>query len=165
MVLRLVKFFDIIFAALLAGTSFGIWLGFNPINYSASTYIEQQQNLLRSLNTPLITLVIITTLVTLIAAFLQMKNKPVFVALLLAAAFFLSCIIITRVGNVPIQTQMLNWTKEALPGNWPVLRDKWWSFHIMRTIAEMMALVLIAWTMIQKRAPQILSNSEVRFQQ
>ncbi|MEO9052538.1 MAG: anthrone oxygenase family protein [Ginsengibacter sp.] len=165
MVLPLVKFFNIIFAALLAGTSFGIWLGFNPMNYSASTYIEQQQNLLHSLNTPLIALVIITTVFTLIAAFLQMKNKPVFVALLLAAAFFLSCMIITRLGNVPIQTQMLNWKKDALPGDWPALRDKWWLFHIMRTNAELIALVLIAWTTIQKKPPQNLSNPEVGYQQ
>ena len=161
MTLSLVKFFNIIFAALLAGTSFGIWIGFNPINYSASAYIEQQQNLLRSLNTPLIALVVVTTLVTLISAFIQWKNKPVFVALLLAAAFFLSCIIITRLGNIPIQTQMLNWTKGALPGNWMMLRDKWWSFHIMRTIVELIALVLIAWTLVQKRIPQ----AEVRYQQ
>lgn len=154
MMLPLIKFFNIIFAALLAGTSFGIWLGFNPMNYSASTYVEQQQNLFRSLNTPLIALVVVTTVVTLISAFLQRKNKPVFVALLLAAAFFISCIIITRFGNVPIQTQMINWTKDALPGNWAVLRDKWWSYHIMRTIVELIALVLIAWTLVQKKAPQ-----------
>ena len=85
MTLPLIRFFNIIFAAILAGTSFGIWLGFNPMNYSASTYVEQQQNLLRSLNTPLIALVVVTTVVTLISAFLQRKNKPVLVSLILAA--------------------------------------------------------------------------------
>ncbi len=99
MTLSLIRFLNIIFAALLAGTSFGIWFGFNPTNYSASTYIEQQQNLVRSLNTLMISLVIIATVVTLISAFLQRK-----------------------------------------------LRDKWWSFHIMRTVVELIALVLVAWT-------------------
>ncbi len=154
MTLRLTKFFNIIFAALLAGTSFGIWLGFNPMNYSASTYLEQQQNLLQSLNTPLIALVALTTVVTLISAFLQRKDKLVFVLLLLAAAFFISCMIITGIGNVPIQTQMLKWTGNTLPGNWMALRNKWWSFHVMRTIVELIALGLIAWTIAQKNTPQ-----------
>src|SRR6266542_6314078 len=146
MTLSLIRFLNIIFAALLAGTSFGIWFGFNPTNYSASTYIEQQQNLVRSLNTLMISLVIIATVVTLISAFLQRKNKTVFVSLLLAAAFFLSCMTITRFGNVPIQTEMLKWTVGSLPDNWTMLRDKWWSFHIMRTVVELIALVLVAWT-------------------
>ncbi|MEC5143579.1 DUF1772 domain-containing protein [Chitinophaga sp. 212800010-3] len=151
MILPLIRFFNIIFSALLAGTSFGIWLGFNPTNYSASTYVEQQQNLVRSLNTLMITLVVITTVITIISAFLQRKNKSVFVALLLAAAFFISCMVITRFGNVPIQIEMLKWTKDSLPGNWAMLRDKWWLFHIMRTIVELIALVLVTWTTVQNK--------------
>ena len=125
MTLPLIKFLSIIFAALLSGTSFGIWFGFNPTDYSASTYIELQQNLVRSINTLMISLVVIATVVTLISAFLQRKNKPVFIALVLAAVFFISCMVITRFGNVPIQTEMLTWTEESLPDNCTVLRDKW----------------------------------------
>jgi hypothetical protein len=65
---------------LLEGTSFGICLGFNPKNYSPSTYLEQQQNLISSL-------VVLATMVTLLSAFLQRKNRTVFVTLLVAAAF------------------------------------------------------------------------------
>lgn len=154
MKLSFIQFFNIIVAALLAGTSFGIWMGFNPTNYSTSTYVEQQQNLLHSLNTMMIALVIIATAITLISAFLQRKNKPVLCALLLAAVFFISCILITRFGNVPIQKQILNWTIDTVPGNWMMLRDKWWSFHIMRTITELIALGFIAWTMVQNRTTQ-----------
>ncbi len=56
---------------------------------------------------------------------------------------------ITRLGNVPIQSEMLTWTADALPDNWTMLRDKWWSFHIMRTVVELIALTLIAWTAVQ----------------
>ena len=151
MILSWTKFSTIIFAALLAGTSFGIWFGMNPTSYSASTYIEQQQNLVRSLNTLMISLVVIATVATLVSAFLQRQNKSVFITLLLAAAFFISCMVITRIGNVPIQTEMLKWTTDSLPDNWTMLRDKWWSFHRMRTIAELAALVLIAWTVVQNK--------------
>ncbi len=154
MALLLLRFLNIMLAALLAGTSFGIWLGFNPINFSASTYVEQQQNLVLSLNTLMVAMVFATTAITLISALLQRKNKTVLGALLLAAALFISCIIITRFGNVPIQTEMLKWTVNKLPENWTELRDKWWSFHITRTVVELIALALVAWTIVQNKTPQ-----------
>lgn len=146
----ILQFFNIILVALLAGTSFGIWMGFNPTNYSATTYLEQQQHLVRSLNTLMVSMVISATLVTIASAYLQRKNKKVYIALLLAAAFLASCIFISRFGNLPIQTEMLAWKIDALPEDWTMLRDKWWNFHIIRTIAELIALVLVAWTSVQK---------------
>jgi archaellum biogenesis protein FlaJ (TadC family) len=159
MKLSLVRFFNVILAALLAGTSFGIWLGFNPKNYSTSTYLEQQQNLIGSLNTLMISLVVLATMVTLPSAFLQRKNRTVFVTLLAAAAFFISCMLITRFGNVPIQTEMLTWEANAMPANWTTLRDKWWSYHMMRTIVELIALVLVTWTIVQHKTTQIEKRS------
>lgn len=158
MTLSLIRFFNILFAALLAGTSFGIWFGFNPVSYSASTYVEQQQQLVRSLNTLMILLVGIATITTLVSAFLQRKNKGVFISLLLATVFFISCMIITRFGNVPIQKEMIKWTTETLPDNWPMLRDKWWSFHILRTVVELIAFVLIAWTMARPKTMESKQN-------
>ncbi len=150
MVVHIVRFANILLAALLAGTSFGIWMGFNPGHFSPSTYVEQQQNLVRSLNALMVALVILATVVTLASALLQRQNKPTFVALLLAAGFFVACILITRFGNVPIQKEMLQWNAAELPADWAVLRDNWWSFHIQRTVAELAALVLVAWTSAAK---------------
>lgn len=153
MTLRLIKLFNTLFAALLAGISVGIWMGFDPADYSSSTYLEQQQNLLRSLNGPLIALVALTTVLTLLSAFFQRKDRPAMVALLLAAAFFISCMLITRMGNVPVQLQILKWTPDTMPANWTALRDQWWSFHIMRAIVEVIALALVIWSLVQKREP------------
>ncbi len=150
MTTSIIRFINIILVALLAGTSFGIWMGFNPMNYSASTYIEQQQHLVLSLQTLLVSLVIIATLVTFASAFLQRKNRQILVALIFAALFLLSCIVITRLGNLPIQKEMLTWNANSFPENWTTLRDKWWAFHVMRTIAELIALVLVTWTSVQK---------------
>lgn len=150
MTTSIIRFLNIILAAILAGTSFGIWLGFNPVNFSSSTYVEQQQNILRSLNVLMISLVITATIITIVSAFLQRRNRPVFITLLVAAAFFVACILISRFGNQPIQDSMMAWNADSLPGNWTILRDKWWSFHIMRTITELIALSLITWVSIKK---------------
>ncbi len=146
MTATIIQFFNIVLVALLAGTSFGIWVGFNPVNYSESTYIEQQQNLVTSLNTLMVALVIIATIVTIASAFLQRQNKTAFFALLIAAFFLALCIVISRFGNLPIQTEMLSWNSASRPYNWTEMRDKWWSFHVLRTVAELIALVIVAWT-------------------
>jgi hypothetical protein len=85
-----------------------------------------------------------------VSAFLQKKDKQSFTILLLAAAFFIACILITRFGNKPIDDIALTWTAGSLPDNWTALRDKWWTLHILRTIAELAALVLVVWTSIKK---------------
>jgi hypothetical protein len=144
----IIRLINIILAGLLAGVSFGIWIGFNPANLSSSAYVEQQQNMLHSLRTLMIAMVAIATLVTLISAYIQRKNNSIRIALLLAAAFFIACILITRFGIKPIDDQIMGWTISSIPADWTTLRDKWWSLHIMRTIAEMAALFIIAWTSV-----------------
>lgn len=148
MALSLIKFLNIIFAALLAGTSFGIWLGLNPMQFSASAYVEVQQSLVLSLNSVMIILVVLATLITLLSAFLQREHKTIFFSLLIAAALFVSCMLITRLGNVPIQNEILKWNKGMVPTNWTILRDSWWWFHIARTVVEIIALILISWTTV-----------------
>ena len=150
MTTSIIRFLNIITAGLLAGTSFGIWMGFNPLNLSPSTYIEQQQNMIRALNVLMITLVFSATIITIISAILQRGDKQAFIPLLIASLFFISCIIISRFGNQPINNEIMTWTSGTIPGNLSELRDKWWTFHIIRTIAELIALCLVTWTSIKK---------------
>jgi hypothetical protein len=150
MTTSIIRFLNIIIAALLAGTSFGIWMGFNPLNLSPTTYIEQQQNMIRALNTLMIILVFGATVITIFSAILQRGNKQTFIPLLFASIFFIACILISRFGNQPINNEIIKWTSATLPGNLSELRDKWWSFHIIRTISELIALCLVTWTSIIK---------------
>jgi archaellum biogenesis protein FlaJ (TadC family) len=150
MATRIVRFLNIIVAALLAGVSFGIWIGFNPSVLSPSAFIEQQQNMLQSLRTLMVSFVFIATLITILSAYLQKHDKSNFISLIIAAVFFIACILITLFGNKPIDDKVITWTKDAIPNNWTELRDNWWSFHILRTIAEIIALLLVTWTSIRK---------------
>jgi hypothetical protein len=144
------RFINIVLAAILAGTSFGIWIGFNPANLSPAAYIAQQQNMLASLNVIMISLVVIATVITLVSAWLQKSDKSIFITLLIAAVFFFACIIISRFGNQPLNNIIMTWTSSTFPENWADLRNQWWSFHIMRTIAELVALVLVTWASVKR---------------
>jgi len=150
----IIRFLNIILAALLAGVSFGIWIGFNPMDLSASTYVAQQQNMLQALKVLMISLVVIAAIITIASALLQKDNKTVFITLLIAAAFFIACILITRFGIKSIDDTVMTWTPNSLPDNWTEFRDKWWSLHIMRTIAELAALFLVTWASIKREVHQ-----------
>ncbi len=146
----IIRFLNILLAAVLAGVSLGIWIGFNPMRLSAATYLEQQQNMLGALRFLMVFLVVVATVITLVSAFLQKNKRPVFTALLIAAAFFIACILISRFGVKPIDDQIIAWTSDTLPANWTELRDKWWSLHIMRTMTEIIALCLITWVSVRR---------------
>ncbi len=148
--ITIVRFLNILIVSVLAGVSLGIWIGFNPMHLTVQTYIEQQQNMLRSLRVLMVTLVFLATILTLISAFMQRKNKSTFVSLLVASGFLVACILITRFGNKPIDDVVLTWASTSVPDNWTELRDSWWSLHITRTLTEIIALCLITWTAIKK---------------
>jgi hypothetical protein len=146
----IIRFVNILVAALLAGVSFGIWIGFNPSELSAQAYVEQQQNMLRALSVLMVSLVFGATLVTALSAWMQRAHKPTFYALLVAALFFVACILITRFGNKPIDDRVLTWTQDGLPANWTEVRDTWWYLHGWRTVTELIALCIIGWVSVRK---------------
>ncbi len=72
---KTVNFANLLLAALVVGTMFGIWLGFNPADLSAGAYVEQQQHAIRALNVTMPVLGVITTMLTLASAFFSRGNR------------------------------------------------------------------------------------------
>ena len=137
-------------AGLIAGTIFGIWIGYNPKSLSAPAYVESQQMAIRSLNTLMPLLGLITIILTITSALLQKENQTVLITLLIAAVLLIAAGLVTRFGNQPINKIVMTWDKTSVPGNWTGLRDKWWSFHIIRSVATILAFCLIMWSNMRK---------------
>jgi hypothetical protein len=148
----MVRFLNILVVAMLAGMSLGIWIGFNPSHLSYPSYLEQQQHMLHSLKAFMISMVAIAISLTLLQGILQRKNKAIFTMLLVAGVCLLSCMLITVMGNGPIDEAVNGWTANSAPGNWTDLRDRWWILHKARTLTEIMALTLVTWAGIKKDA-------------
>ena len=146
----ILRFLNILMAGLIAGTLFGIWIGYNPQNLSASTYIEHQQSVIKALNTLMPLLGLITIILTLVSAFMQRDSKTVFISLLIAAVLLIVSGLVTRFGNQPINSIIMTWNKADIPDNLIDLRDKWWSLHIIRALTAIVAFCLIVWTSIRK---------------
>jgi uncharacterized membrane protein len=136
--------------ALVTGTIFGIWIGYNPKDLSAPTFIEQQQNAILALNTLMPILGLITILLTLTSAFLQRKDKIAFSILVVASVFLIVSGLITKFGNQPINSIVMTWDMNTPPNNWTELRNQWWIFHEFRTLSAFIGLCLIVWTSLKK---------------
>lgn len=146
----IIRFLNILMTGLVTGTMFGIWIGYNPRNLSVQTYVEQQQSVIKAINTLMPVLGLITIILTVTSAMLQKDNYTVLVILLIAAVLLIISGLVTRFGNQPINTIVMSWNKTNVPVNWADLRNKWWSFHIIRTITAFLAFCLIVGAFMRK---------------
>lgn len=148
MIAPIVTFANVLLAALVVGTMFGIWLGYNPMDLAPGMYVQQQQHAIRALNVTMPVLGKITALLTIVAAVLARTNRTQLTLLLIAAACFVAAGLITGFLNQPINAIVMTWSPDAPPANWMQLRDDWWRWHILRTVAGIGGLsVLIVATL------------------
>ena len=133
----------IMLISLILGTVFGIWRGFNPAGYSASTFIEMHQGAVRGLNVLLPAMGLVTLLLTAGLAALS-RNRPG-VLLLYGAALVAIAIAgaVTRFGNQPINEQIMGWTITTLPADWAAIRDKWLDLNLVRVASSFVGEALL----------------------
>ena len=155
MTLNIIRFALIVLLALLVGTMFGIWIGFNPASLSALAYVEQQQNAIRSLNTFLPAVGAMCILLTAVLAFLSKGDSRSRYLLVAAAVLMISAALVTRFANQPINAVVMTWSAHAPAANWAQLRDEWWQWHIVRSLAGLAALALtVVAVLVSKRASE-----------
>ena len=79
----------------------------------------------------------ITLLLLFFAAYLnQGRARWLFLS---AGVLLLFGIVITVVIEVPINKQIASWTPATIPANWVDLRERWLSFHNVRSAAGVLA--------------------------
>ena len=142
MVTNIVRFTLVVLLALLVGTMFGIWIGFDPTSLSAAAYVEQQQNAIRSLNTLLPAMGAVCILLAVVLAVLSKGDLRCRYLLIGAVVLLIGAALVTRFANQPINAVVMTWSAQAPAANWAQLRDEWWQWHIVRSIAGIAALAL-----------------------
>lgn len=136
------RFISLLLTSLLVGTMFGIWLGFNPAALTATAYAEMQQNAIRALNVSLPILGLICIVLTAALAVLTKDDQRSRYLLVAATTCLIAAGLITRLENQPINAIVITWNPQAPAANWAELRDIWWHWHVLRTVAGLAALVL-----------------------
>ena len=139
----IIDFSDLLFAGLLTGAIFGVFLVMRPAGLDATTYVIQQQNCIRALNSIMPPLGGLTILLTIAAAFAASGDRLRMNMLFAAAAALIVVGLVTRFLNQPINAVVMTWSASSPPADWTVLRDAWWRWHLVRLGLALMALSLI----------------------
>ncbi len=151
MLRNVLLFFAAVLLALTAGRAFWVWLGENPFNMSAATYVEFFQQLDRRIAIPIAVTGIGGTLLAGISAFLYRGKRHVFYLLLAACGLGIVGCLVTILVNVPINMQVATWKPLALPAGYEVLLRRWWEWHHVRLVAMLTAMCLVLVSMLVRR--------------
>jgi len=128
--------------SLVVGAMFGVWRGFNPAIFSPATFVEVQQGAIRGLNVLLPAMGAISIVTVLLLAVFG-RGRPIVLSLYLAAAAAMIVAgLVTRFGNQPINAMVMSWSTLP-PAGWETLRDSWWSWHLVRLAAGIVAELLL----------------------
>ncbi|GAB3919772.1 DUF1772 domain-containing protein [Larkinella terrae] len=153
----IIRFLNLLIAALVVGSVFGILVSFNPTSLPAASYVEQHQQLVKGLNVLLPMLGAVTILTSLWIVFLNKGNPSIRRLYLIAAIFFVLSGLLTRFGNQPINDLVMTWNPTAPPSDWTEWRDKWWLYHKIRFFTSLIGLSLLIWanlpTVIRQKMP------------
>ncbi|MBZ0164650.1 MAG: DUF1772 domain-containing protein [Notoacmeibacter sp.] len=141
----LVQFAAIVLISLVAGSTFGVWRGYNPMSFSPVTYLEVHQGTVRGLNVLLPAMAAASLVLVVALAFMSRDRAPVLMMYLAAIVGIVAGGAVTRLANQPINADIMTWTRETMPSNWTEIRDTWWQWHVIRTfISVATASILIA---------------------
>ena len=139
----IIDFANLLFAALLVGAMFAVWLVFNPAGLNAGTYVALHQQGVRTLHPALPILGIATILATVTAAVLGRADNTRFWWLIATALCFAASGLITRFLNMPINAVVMTWNSDSLPTNWMGLRNAWWRWHCLRLLTRLVGFSLL----------------------
>lgn len=155
------KVLAILLIALIAGSTFGIWQGYNPALYSRETFLEVHRGAVDGLNTLLPVMGLAAMLMTLVLTLRSARHTAFRRLYWTTLALLVLAGLVTQFGNQPINAVVVAWTADTVPGNWTEIRDNWWLWHTVRTLASVAALAGLV-TATVAAPPPVLTPSPGR---
>jgi len=141
--LLICQFFAALVFALVAGSVFGIWRGYDPTTLSPSAFVEMHQGAVRGLNVLLPAMGFASIALTLVLVLSALGRGRVIWFYLAALLLMVAAGVTTRFFNQPINAVIMGWSVDAVPANWNDLRQQWWGWHLWRTGFSVSALGLL----------------------
>jgi uncharacterized membrane protein len=92
-------------------------------------------------------------LLTVVLAFLSKGDSRSQYLLIAAAILMVVAALVTRFANQPINAVVMTWSAQAPVANWAKLRDEWWLWHIVRSLAGIAALALTVVAVLASKHP------------
>jgi uncharacterized membrane protein len=147
----------IVLFALAMGVFWGTWLSLSRTmnQLSAGTFLTVGHEMIQNLGVPMtiiLPLALLSALVT--AALLRRGRRPVAFWWLLAGFLLMAAaLVITLAVEVPIDSQIQDWTVQTLPGDWRPIQSRWELFHAIRTFGSVAAVVAVTISAVVTERP------------
>ncbi len=141
MPMMLLKLVTLLLSGLLAGAVVLVWVGDRPFDMSPRLYVEFQQARISALTLPMPLLGASTTIFAILLTLSLRGQQSAFYLTLAATLCFVAGMAVTVAFNMPINNQVVVWSAGAPPADWWQLRDRWWSWHIVRTLLSIAAFI------------------------
>jgi uncharacterized membrane protein len=143
MVLKVARFVNLILAGLLAGNEFGTWAAVHPAlgRLSTKERIRAEQEVTRRFAAIMpfwMSSVIVSCLPVL--ALTRNRRSSTFLSTLAGTACFVTMLLTTLFGNVPINNRVLELSPETDSEEFSHLRERWDRLHTLRVILNVAGL-------------------------
>jgi len=144
--LKVWQFVSIFLWALVAGVFWGPWLGLSRsiASFSPDAFLAIGKTMIGNL-APVIPFLMIAAIASMAPVLIisYRQRSDMFVLTLVSFALAITALMITLLVEVPIDNQIKMWTVNSLPDDWRQIRDRWESFHLLRTSASVGGLALM----------------------
>lgn len=143
MKLRIVQFFSIVLLVMVTGVFWGTWFTLTRSldAFTMKEFIHNGKVIIDNLATPMRIIFPLCILFVLWTLWLTRRNnrKGFYFTLTSFICLFIA-LLITLLFEVPIDNQIKTWTVLTAPSNWEIIREKWGTFHGLRTFASLVSI-------------------------
>ena len=148
---KTVHFLAVYTAAIITGGQYVVSFDYSTVDMHASLYTEKMQYAIHHIGTPLFGMLIAATILNLLCAVLYRSDRRMFYLLLGATACFLVGALITRFGNIPLLDMIDTWSVATPPSDWKEIADRWYVFHSIRFVVDLVGLFLVVLSAFTRR--------------
>jgi len=143
---RVWQLVSIFLSALVTGVFWGPWLGLSRSikTFKPDVFLAIGHRFIRNL-APVMPLLMPAAILSIVPVLvISFHERPrTFYFTLAGFALFSIALLVTLIVEVPIDNRIKSWTVATLPQDWQQLRDRWETFHIVRTMASVAGLFLL----------------------
>lgn len=141
LMLKAAQFVNLALYTLVAGVLWGTWFSLSRsiASITPETFLETGRTMMQNLGGPM-SILFPAALLSALPVLVMLFRRRGMAALILASAalaLFVVALLATVMVNVPLDEQFRRWTVATLPPDWEAIRDRWQSYHTLRTFASL----------------------------
>jgi hypothetical protein len=130
-------------SALGAGGAYTTFFSLSPAGVTAAAWLREMKHAIPRIGVPLFVVQPLAALTTVASAILARQQLPAFWFFVVAFASIALAGIITRTVHIPIDVRLKALNEDALPERFDEVQRRWWRFHVVRTAALLLGLVML----------------------